>query len=163
MAPGSQRGFTYLAMLFAVAMVGVALSAAGVMWSTERQREREKELLFIGNQFRHAIADYYEHSPGTVKRYPRSLVDLLRDNRFLGIQRHLRQIYVDPMTGSDNWGLITAPEGGIMGVHSLSNARPVKQAGFSDRDADFERKETYSDWRFVYRMDRVSGIGTERK
>ncbi|CAK0781592.1 hypothetical protein CCP3SC15_930023 [Gammaproteobacteria bacterium] len=108
----NQYGFTYLGLLFAVAMAGVALAATGVLWSTQRQREREQDLLFVGNQIRQAIRSYYEHSPGLVKRYPAKLDDLLRDNRFLTVQRHLRQRYMDPMTGAREWGLVMAPKGG---------------------------------------------------
>lgn len=146
-----QTGLTYLALLFAVAMAGITLAATGTIWSMERQRERETELLFIGNQFRQAIRLYYERSPGQVKRYPMSLSDLLLDNRFLGTQRRLRQIYLDPMTGGEEWGIVAAPEGGIMGIYSLSDATPIKTSGFAIRDADLEGKKKYSDWRFIYR------------
>jgi len=151
MRPGNQKGFTYLALLFAVAMASIVLAAVGEVWSTQRQRDHETELLFVGNEFRQAIQGYYEHSPGAVKHYPRGLNDLLLDNRFLGVQRRLRQIYVDPMTGEKEWGLVAAPEGGIMGVYSLSNERAIKTAGFAARDADLEGKERYSEWRFIYR------------
>lgn len=146
-----QSGLTYLALLLAVALSGVALAAAGTLWSFERQREKEVELLFVGEQFRQAIRRYYEASPGRVRQYPGSLDDLLQDNRFLGVERRLRQIYVDPMTGGRQWGLVKAPEGGVMGVHSLAEGRPVKTAGFALRDADLEGKSKYSEWRFVYR------------
>lgn len=149
----NQQGFTYLALLFAVALTGIALAATGVIWSTERQREREQELLFVGDQFRTAIATYYLRSPGLVKRYPAKLGDLLKDNRFLGVKRHLRQIYIDPITDTHEWGLVTAPEGGIMGVFSTSTKQPIKQARFPDRFADFEGKTTYAGWSFVYRPE----------
>lgn len=148
-----QKGFTYLALLFAVALSGIALAATGIVWSTERQREREQELLFVGHQFRTAIGSYYLQSPGMVKRYPAKLDDLLKDNRFLSVKRHLRQIYADPMTDTQEWGLLTAPEGGIMGVFSTSTKQPIKQSRFSDRDASFEEKSSYSGWRFIYRPD----------
>lgn len=147
----TQGGFTYLGLLFAVALAGVALAATGVVWSTERQRERERELLFVGQQFRDAIASYYERSPGLVKRYPSKLEDLLKDSRFLTVRRHLRQLYADPMTGNREWAPIAAPEGGIMGVHSLSSAAPVKRHGFPEELADLEGRSSYSDWKFVYR------------
>ena len=149
----SQQGFTYLALLFAVALTGIALAAIGILWSTERQREREQDLLFVGNQFRTAIASYYLQSPGMVKRYPAKLDELLKDNRFLSVKRHLRQIYADPMTDSYEWGLMTAPEGGIMGVFSTSTKQPIKQSRFSDRDAWFEGKSTYAGWQFSYRPE----------
>ncbi len=148
--PG-QRGFTYLGLLFAVALAGVALAATGMLWSTERQREREKELLFIGGQFREAIASYYERSPGLVKRYPAKLDELLKDGRFLTMQRHLRRIYIDPMTGTRNWGMVPAPEGGVMGIFSTATAAPIKRAGFASEFSEFEGKNSYVEWRFVYR------------
>ena len=36
------------------------LAGAGQLWRTEAQREKEKELMFIGEQFRLAIGSYYE-------------------------------------------------------------------------------------------------------
>ena len=79
----TQRGFTYLAMLIAVALIGVGLVAGSEVWSHSRQREKEQELLFIGEQFRRAIGQYYERTPGAVKRYPDKLQDLLDDPRFV--------------------------------------------------------------------------------
>lgn len=144
-------GFTYLGLLFAIALAGVALAAIGVVWSIERQREREAELLFVGKQFRDAIASYYERSPGLVKRYPAKLEDLIKDNRFLTVQRHLRRIYPDPMMGTTEWQLVSAPEGGIMGVFSTSGAVPIKRSNFDNPFADFDGKGRYSEWRFIYR------------
>jgi type II secretory pathway pseudopilin PulG len=148
---GTQGGFTYLGLLFAVALTGIVLATTGVLWSTERQREKERELLAVGEEFRRAIGTYYERSPGTVKRYPAKLDDLTKDNRFITVQRHLRQVYRDPVTGNADWGVIAAPEGGIMGVQSLSKAEPIKQGNFPTRFAEFEGKRSYADWRFVYR------------
>jgi type II secretory pathway pseudopilin PulG len=145
-----QRGFTYLGLLFVVAIAGIALAATGMLWSTQRQREREQELLFVGNQIREAIGNYYQHSPGLVKHYPAKLDDLLKDNRYITVQRYLRQRYVDPMTNTKEWGLIMAPEGGVMGVYSLSTDMPIKQAGFVDKNAEFEAKSRYSDWKFLH-------------
>jgi hypothetical protein len=124
--PGRQSGITYLAVLFFVAASSAMLAAVGTIWSHERQRQKEEELIWIGNQFRQAIALYYHRSPGTVKRYPAKLEDLLEDHRHLNVARYLRRIYRDPLTGKAEWGLIPAPSGGIMGVHSLSHAKPVK-------------------------------------
>lgn len=148
--PHGQGGFTYLMLLFSVAISGAALAAVGTWWSQENQREKEAELLDIGDQFRRAIGHYYERSPGTVKRYPRKLDELAFDTRYLTIQRHLRRVYRDPMTDEARWGLVTAPDGGIMGVHSLSDAVPIKTGGFAPRDAEFAGKKHYSEWKFVY-------------
>jgi type II secretory pathway pseudopilin PulG len=146
-----QAGFTYLAMLFAVAIIGIALAGVGVVWSVQREREKEAQLLSIGLEFQKAIGTYYEQSPGAVKRYPHALEDLLKDNRFLSVKRHLRQIYNDPMTGKMDWGLMQAPEGGIMGVYSLSTSSPIKRSNFPPSFLSFENAVAYSDWKFVYR------------
>ncbi|MGH8679018.1 MAG: hypothetical protein ACREUQ_11770 [Burkholderiales bacterium] len=87
-----QAGITYLALLFWVAIMGVALVAVGQLWHTAQQRAKEAQLLFVGDQFRQAIGLYYERTPGAVKEYPKSLEDLLLDQRYPSIQRYLRQI-----------------------------------------------------------------------
>jgi hypothetical protein len=43
-----------------------------------------------------------------------------------------------------------APDGGVMGVHSVSNDKPLKTARFLIRDRGFEGAASYSDWKFVY-------------
>lgn len=147
---GRQRGFTYLAVLFMIAMMGVMLASVGTMWQTARQRDRERELLFVGSQFRQAIERYYEKTPGPVKKYPASLDELVKDSRFVTTQRHLRRVYRDPMTGEKYWGLVKAPQGGIMGVHSLSQDVPLKTGNFRALDKGFEEKKKYSEWVFFY-------------
>jgi type II secretory pathway pseudopilin PulG len=143
-------GFTYLVVLFAIAFIGVALALVSELWSQTRQREKERELLYIGHQFREAITQYYQRSPGTVKRYPEKLEQLLEDKRYLTMQRYLRKIHIDPMTGKAEWGVIAAPSGGIMGVHSLSAATPVKQDNFDAEDRGFAQARKYADWSFTY-------------
>jgi type II secretory pathway pseudopilin PulG len=142
----AQRGFTYLAVLFAVAILSGGLALAGEMWDTAAQREREAELLFIGNEYRVAIRRYYHAGPQ--RQYPASLEDLLEDPRRPGIERYLRRLYPDPITGGQ-WVPIKGPEG-IVGVRSASEAVPLKTGGFAVRDAAFEGARRYSDWQFVH-------------
>jgi len=139
-------GFTYLTILFVVAIMGAGLALVGEVWHTAAVREREAELLYVGNQHRKAIERYYLSGP---RQYPRSLSDLLKDPRKPGTERYLRQFYPDPVTGKD-WGIMKAPDGGIMGVHSLSSDKPLKTARFHIRDRGFEGAASYSDWKFVY-------------
>ena len=147
---GAEKGFTYIWMLFAVALAGIVLAGAGQIWQTEARREKEVELIFAGEQFRQAIGSYYENSPGMPKRYPDSLERLLSDDRFPIVKRHLRKIFLDPMTGKAEWGLIRKPGFGIVGVHSLSAQKPFKRANFSERYAVFAGAMSYQDWEFVY-------------
>jgi type II secretory pathway pseudopilin PulG len=140
-------GFTYLGLLLFIAIMGVALAATGVVFHQQAQREKEKELLFVGNQFRRAIGMYYESN----KRYPQELEDLMPEGRDL-VKRYLRRIYLDPMTGSKEWGLVRMPPegGGIVGVFSNSENKPLKVDNFSPPYEDFKGKESYAEWKFVY-------------
>jgi type II secretory pathway pseudopilin PulG len=140
-------GFTYLTALFIIAILGGGLALVGEVWHTAAVREREAELLQVGNEYRKAIERYYLSGP---RQYPRTLADLLKDPRQPGTVRYLRKLYPDPVTGTAEWGLVKAPDGGIAGVHSLSEAAPLKSAGFAVRDKEFEAKTKYSDWKFIY-------------
>lgn len=148
---GRQAGFTYLSVLFAVTVMGIAAAAAGRHWSLEARREREEELLFRGREIRAAIERYYAGSPGQ-RTYPARLEDLVEDRRYATPRRHLRRIYVDPMTGMADWEAVAAPRGGIMGVRSRSTGEPLKKAGFPPDLAAFEGRESYSEWEFVSRL-----------
>lgn len=118
----AQDGFTYLAALLLIAISAAALASVAEAWSHARQREKEAQLLWVGNQFKQAIGVYYQRSPGSVKRYPANLDDLVEDRRFATVQRYLRRIYLDPMTGKAEWEVIGAPGGGVMGVKSRAAA-----------------------------------------
>lgn len=157
-----QRGFTYVGLLLLVAMTSAALAAAGSLWSIESRREKEADLLFFGTQFKQAITSFRERTPaGQMQRFPQRLEELVDDRRWPTPRRHLRQIHVDPMTGSREWGLVTAPGGGILGVHSLSEGEPLKQGGFAPEHEDFTGASTYREWRFVYTAP--AGAGEAQK
>lgn len=148
-SPLTPHGFTYIGLLIVIALMGIALAGTGVIWHTETQREKERELLFVGDQFRRAIGLYYERTPGA-KQFPKALEDLLLDRRYPNTQRYLRRLYADPVSGNQEWGLVRGPEGGIVGVFSLSEAEPLKRAGFPIKYEDFEGKASYSEWQFMY-------------
>jgi type II secretory pathway pseudopilin PulG len=114
--PQRQQGFTYLLLLFAICILGVGLAALGEFHGAVVRRQQNVQLAWIGEQYRQAIGSYYQASPGPIKTYPRSLDDLLADNRTLLLKRHLRTIYLDPFTGRNDWELIRAPDGGILGI-----------------------------------------------
>ena len=141
------RGFTYLTVLFIVAVLTAGLALIGEVWETAAKREKEVELLFIGHEYRKAITRYYLAGKN---QYPRELGDLLKDPRQPGTVRYLRRAYPDPLTGKAEWGIVKAPDGGIAGVHSLSDQKPLKSGNFRLRDAGFESAATYADWKFIY-------------
>jgi type II secretory pathway pseudopilin PulG len=142
-----EAGFTYLTVLFAIAFMGLGLALTGEVWQTALAREREAELLYVGNQYRRAIERYYLSGP---RQFPRALEDLLKDPRKAGTERYLRKLYLDPLTGKSEWGMIKAPDGGIMGVYSLSEDSPKKVANFAFPNTEFEGAAKYSDWKFLY-------------
>ena len=111
-----QVGFTYLGVLLAIAVLGIGATAASEVWVTTARRERMQQLEWVGQQYADAIGSYYEASPGSVKTYPRSLQDLIEDKRFAFTRRHLRQLYLDPLTGANDWELVMVPDGGIRAV-----------------------------------------------
>jgi len=149
-----QAGFTYIAILLAVAILGVMLAAAGTVWSTVAQRDREAELLFVGEAYRAAIESYYRAGSGA-GQLPRELQDLVEDRRSLVMQRHLRRLYDDPMTGRQDWEIVRTPDGGILGVHSSSHGVPLKKANFTSGEQEFTDAECYCAWQFVFNISRV--------
>jgi len=145
----AQSGFTYLFVLMLIALIGMGLAAAGTLWHTESQREREADLLFIGDQYRQAIRSYYELDPAQ-PRLPQSLDDLLEDNRRPNVVRHLRRAWRDPLTGRP-FVLIREPDTqGIAGVYSPAPGHPFKNAGFAAKDEAFKDAKSYAEWRFVF-------------
>jgi type II secretory pathway pseudopilin PulG len=146
--PNGEAGFTYLGVLLLIAVSSIALAATGTLWATGIQREHERQLLWVGGQYAQALRSYYRASPG-LAQYPQELAELVEDNRFPQPQRHLRRLYRDPITGSDDWGLMRAVDGRITGVYSRSQALPLKRNGFDALWSGFEGLEHYSDWQFV--------------
>ena len=145
-----QNGFTYLAALFLVAGMFIISLRAIEVTATNERRAREAELLWVGQAFRDAIKLYYANTPGFVKRYPPNLQALLIDQRATRTSRPLRKIYPDPISSSSDWGIVEAPDGGVMGVYSLSPRKPIKTGGFSDEFAAFANASSYQQWKFVY-------------
>lgn len=144
-----QRGFTYIGLLITIAAMAAVLAATAQVWHTAQRREKERELLFIGEQFRRAMAGFARDARTPGERLPKNLDDLVKDPRALSTRRYLRRIYADPMTGKNEWALVKQTDGGIIGIHSLSEEKPLKTSGFGLANAGFENKEKYSEWVFL--------------
>jgi len=157
----NSSGFSYIALLVAIVIIGISLGAAGKYWQNVMLREKEEEMLFRGDQYRKAIERYYKAVPGR-PQYPRNIDDLLVDNRTPAGKRHLRQKFKDPMTGED-FEIITAQTAtagvrialgttvvpGIIGVHSKSEKEPLKKDNFPPGYQDLAGKSKYNEWLFV--------------
>ena len=143
-------GFTYIGLVVLLAILGL-VGAAGMKTGSLMQRAAaEEELLDIGAAFSEALRSYAAATPKGQPVQPPSLEALLKDPRFPGTRRHLRKIFVDPLTGKAEWGVMTMGDnGGITGVYSLSPSRPLKVGNFDARFVNFESKEHISDWKFT--------------
>ena len=78
-------GFTYMTVIFVVAILAAGLALVGEVWHTSAMREKEAELLQAGDEFRKAIERYYLSGP---RLFPRNLSDLIQDPRQPGVVRH---------------------------------------------------------------------------
>ena len=146
--PLKNSGLVLLALLIMLILVAVGALAAAEVWSTTLKREREVQLMFVGDQYRRAIQDYWKMSPGR-RVYPPSIDVLLTDNRFPNPVHHLRRVYRDPMVDTGEFEPIMQANA-LIGVHSTSADVPIKRAGFSSVYAQFENAESYAQWQFVF-------------
>jgi type II secretory pathway pseudopilin PulG len=144
-----QGGFTYIGAMILIAILAVTSAAVLSVGSSMQRRVNEEELLFIGGEFATAFRSYFEATPVGQRNYPAKLDELLKDPRYPGIRRHLRKIYVDPMTGTAEWGVVAAP-GGIIGVHSFSQQAPIKIDQFDPAFAALTGKTSYAQWAFGF-------------
>ncbi|RZT01886.1 Type II secretory pathway, pseudopilin PulG [Duganella sp. CF402] len=144
------RGFTYVSLIIVVAIVGLVAASAIKLGSVLQRSRAEQELLDIGAAFSDALKSYADATPQGMPPQPPSLQDLLKDPRFPGTRRHLRKIFVDPMTGKSEWGIVYRGDKiGVLAVFSLSDAKPVKIGNFPARYSGFEGKSHISDWKFA--------------
>ncbi|MBU6482201.1 MAG: hypothetical protein KGS09_16850 [Nitrospirae bacterium] len=144
----NERGVTYLMLMFAIVLIGIATTAAAKQWKVIVQRELEADLLAKGIEIQNALAFYSmtfkagRVMPGEV--YPQTLADLTRLPK-----PFLRKVYLDPM-GHGEWEYLLAPTGGIMGVRSKSQAKPFRKHDFPPDVRHFEGRVTYHDWVFQH-------------
>jgi len=146
------RGFTYIGLIIMVAIIGVVSTASLQVGSIMQRRAAEEALLDIGVEFRDAFLSYAAATPAGQTTMPQKLEDLLLDPRYPSPRRHLRKLYVDPITGVAAWGAVSAPSmvgEGLIGVHSLSDAAPIKVGNFEEPFLDFQGKKSYRDWKFA--------------
>ena len=146
----NRKGITFMLAMATVVILGILLGVTGQSWRMIMKREKEKELLFRGNQIKEAIESYrgQKQQGNPLPLY--DLKDLLTKdpNRK---RRSLRRLYTDPMTAKGEWSLIPGPnKGEIIGVASTSQEAPLK-VSFTNISSlsSFTGRKKYSDWEFV--------------
>jgi type II secretory pathway pseudopilin PulG len=143
-----ESGFTFVALLVVVFVIALGLGVAAPTWSQQDKRERERELMRVGVLYAHALADFRESAPGSLKTYPKSLDELVLDARFLGVRRHLRRLYPDPLDPARPWGVVKDIDGYIVAVYSQSADEPVATGPVVLGDIVLASARRYSDWKF---------------
>jgi type II secretory pathway pseudopilin PulG len=94
------RGYTLAALMIFVTVLMIFLAAGFQLWSNRIQRENEEELIFRGKQYVEAIRLYQQRWG----KPPTKLKELMDTGP--GKRRCIRQLWKDPITNSDKWGLI---------------------------------------------------------
>lgn len=158
------RGFTYLGILLLLGVVTL-VGTAGLKWgAVSHRRGAEQALLDTGAAFSAALRSYARATPRGQVDAPGTLQDLLKDPRFPATVRHLRRVFVDPMTGKSEWGLVRNEQGNaILGVYSLAKGQPIKLANFDSRFSGFNAKLSYREWEFVGSVESdANGVGLSR-
>jgi type II secretory pathway pseudopilin PulG len=97
-----EQGFMLVGLIVAIFFILLALSVAAPKVAEALRREREVEAIHRGDQYVRAIRLYYRKT----NTYPGAIEALEKTND----TRFLRQRYVDPMTGKDDWRLIKVGE-----------------------------------------------------
>jgi hypothetical protein len=111
-----EKGFALLFVFLMAAIVGLYLYSQLPRVAFESERDKEQLLIDRGEQYKRAIQLYVV----AVKKYPAKIEDLENTND----KRYLRQRYIDPMTGKDEWRLIHVNPAGVL-IDSLVQKPPA--------------------------------------
>jgi hypothetical protein len=104
--PAKQRGSALLIVFVFAAMLAIMLYREMPVAAFEAQRQKEELLIDRGNEYKRAIKLYVRK----FQTFPASLEALENTNRM----RFLRNRYVDPFSGKDDWRLLHAGPGGMI-------------------------------------------------
>jgi hypothetical protein len=116
---GSKSGYALMMVMFLTSVLLVSAMVAAPYIRTERQREKEQEMIWRGKQYVRGIKLYYRK----MGRFPTSTEDLTKPK--LGSLRFMRQAYKEPMNKEDgSWRFIyVGPSGQLIG-----SLKPPQQA-----------------------------------
>jgi type II secretory pathway pseudopilin PulG len=169
---GSDRGYAMAALLVAMSVMAILMSALMPVWSHMATREKEEELIFRGKQYARAIGLFQRKYANTAP----PTIDVLVEQRFL------RKKYKDPITNDDfqpnyaNQPAATGPatsqvaqRPGQQAATTISTPTTRLQSGFNNtgggaqggvigvtsksKDASikiYNGRDHYNEWAFVY-------------
>lgn len=100
-------GFSLAALIFFLTAASILMAAAVPAYKMQSQREREKELIFRGEEYMRAILKY-QRKFGV---YPQSLDALVETNGL----KFIRRAYKDPLTDKEFRLIYINPDGSITG------------------------------------------------
>ena len=112
----AQRGYTLVIVVLVIALMSILMTVAVQTVDFQMRREREAELIFRGEQYVEAIR-LYRMKYG---RYPMRMKEIWEAN-----PRVVRKKWRDPITDSENWGLIfLGQEGRRIGAENPLGGTP---------------------------------------
>ena len=95
----TERGFTLAGLLVVLTVLAVVLAfTVPTKWSDVRNRERDRQLMFVLEQYARSIQEYQRRTGGV----PTTLEQLDEFNN----PRVLRQLYPNPLSGEVDWILV---------------------------------------------------------
>ncbi|MDM0078181.1 type II secretion system protein [Variovorax sp. J2P1-59] len=122
-----QRGFTLIELLVVMSIIATLLSVALPRYFGSLERAKEATLKQSLVVMRDVIGQYYADKG----RYPEQLEDL-------ATQRYLREVPVDPITGSrDTWQIVRPPSDGANSGGNVYDVRSGAEGKTSDGITDF--------------------------
>jgi len=113
---GGEGGYTLVIVVLVIALMSILMAVAVQTVDFQMRREREAELIFRGEQYVEAIR-LYRMKYG---RYPMRMKEIWEAN-----PRVVRKQWKDPITDSENWGLIfLGQEGRRIGAENPLGGTP---------------------------------------
>jgi type II secretory pathway pseudopilin PulG len=110
----TESGFTLagVIVIMTIMMIVVAYTVPR-MWSTVMKRERERQTIFVMQQYAKAITDFKLKNNGTYPTTPQQLKDARQPRMIRGIKGE----YVDPLTGEVDWLVIPQAAAASLPAH----------------------------------------------
>lgn len=116
----AESGFTLagVIVIMTIMMIAVAYTVPR-MWSTVMKRERERQTIFVMQQYAKAIAEFRDKN----KTYP-TTPQQLKDARQPRMIRGLKGEFTDPLTGEVDWLVIPQAAAAALPQHNIGNNPP---------------------------------------